>query len=286
MGAGVGWLLVPDAPEEDSEVVQATAILSLANDKPVLIVSQEVADQLYDVQDVEAEPNGSAMPSIRLAPPPGATGDAATNVAEAKPLSVPSIKLAPSVGQSILSGDLSAVRGKASQRPELAAYDTLARQLEAKGPRNPDELIVFGPMKIRWHLVEKIYRAALKVQMDPILLMAIADKESSFATEVQAKTSSATGLFQFIERTWLGVVRDFGPAYGLEKEAKTVQASSIEAGERTRILGLRSDAFLSAAFAGEMLKRDGLRIGKRIGRPLTGGAIGVGLPMATGAAVA
>ena len=33
---------------------------------------------------------------------------------------------------------------------------------------------------------------------DPVLLMAVADKESSFPTEVQARTPSATGLYQFI----------------------------------------------------------------------------------------
>ncbi|MDB5559321.1 MAG: hypothetical protein JWQ36_2255 [Enterovirga sp.] len=273
LGAGIGWMLVPNLPEEDQELAQATAILSLASDKPVLIVSAEVAEQLYDVEDIEADAStASVMPSIRLAPPPGAAKEA--NVTGAKPLSAPSVKLAPSVGQSLLKGDLSALKGKGGQqRPELAAYNALALELEAKGPRNPDELLTFGPMKIRRHLVEKIIRASRITQVDPVLLMAIADKESSFATEVQAQTSSATGLFQFIERTWLGVVRDFGPAYGLEKEAKLVQTAALPAPERSRILELRRDAYISAVFAAEMLKRDSLRIQKRIGRPLTGGEV-------------
>ncbi|MDB5510569.1 MAG: hypothetical protein JWR08_52 [Enterovirga sp.] len=270
LGAGIGWLMVPDAPEEDQELVQATAILSLASDRPVILVSAEVAEQLYDVSDVEEEASSPLKASIRLAPVPG---DAKELDGQAgKPLSRPSIKLAPSIGQSILKGDMSGVKGKTGTRPELAAYEALARELEARGPRNPDELLVFGPMKIRRHLVEKIIRAAREVQMDPVLLMAIADKESSFATEVQAQTSSATGLFQFIEKTWLGVVREFGAAHGLEKEAKLVQAS-LPAPERTRILELRRDAYLSALLAAEMLKRDSLRIQKRIGRPLTGGEI-------------
>ena len=49
-------------------------------------------------------------------------------------------------------------------------------------------------MKIRRHLVQTIVRAAATVRTDPVLLMAVADKESSFVTAVQAKTSSATGL--------------------------------------------------------------------------------------------
>ena len=272
LGAGVASLLVPDVAEEDQELAQATAILSLASDKPVLIVSAEVAAQLYDVEDIEAEPSSKAvMPSIRLAAAP--SGDKGAALADAKPLSSPSVKLAPSVGQSLLNGDLSAVKGEAGQqRPELAAYNALALELEGKGSRNPDELLNFGPMKIRRHLVEKIIRASRITQVDPVLLMAIADKESSFATEIQAQTSSATGLFQFIERTWLGVVRDFGPTYGLANEAKLVGAA-LPAADRTRILDLRRDAYLSAVFAAEMLKRDALRIQKRIGRPLTGGEV-------------
>ena len=78
-------------------------------------------------------------------------------------------------------------------------------------------------MRIRRHLVETIVKAARVTGIDPALLMAIADKESSFSTHVQAKTSSATGLFQFIERTWLQVVRDFGAKHGLAKEAAAVQ---------------------------------------------------------------
>ena len=52
--------------------------------------------------------------------------------------------------------------------------------------------------------------------------MAVADKESSFATEVKAKTSSATGLYQFIERTWLGVIAEFGEKHGLAREARSI----------------------------------------------------------------
>ena len=80
-------------------------------------------------------------------------------------------------------------------------------------------------------------------------------------------------MFQFIEKTWLGVVRDFGAQYGLEKEARIVAASNIDPSERTRILALRSDPYLSAVLAAEMLKRDALRIQKKLGRPLSGGEV-------------
>lgn len=270
-GAGVGWLIVPKAPEPDEEVAQATAILSLGEDRPVILVTPEVAAQLYDVTDVDAEPNSPLASSIRVAPTLDRSGtvEALTGT---QPVGPPAVKLSAGAGKSLVRGDTDAVKSSAGNRPELAAYTALASELEASGPRNPDELLVFGPMKIRRYLVEKIVRASRATDVDPVLLMAIADKESSFKTEVQAQTSSASGLYQFIERTWLGVVRDFGARYGLA-DAATVLAGEPSRAQRTAILDLRRDPYLSAVFAAEMLKRDSLRIARRIGRNLTGGEV-------------
>jgi len=163
-----------------------------------------------------------------------------------------------------------------SNAVDRVSYDFLITE-SAVG--DPNDILEFGPMKIRRHLVQKIVTAAQKVETDPVLLMAVADKESSFKTEVQAQTSSATGLFQFIERTWLGVVRDFGPKYGLSQEAALVvqgdngRPAVNDPAERTRILELRRDPYLSALMAGEMLKRDAARIALRIGRDLSLGEI-------------
>ena len=271
-GAGIGWLLVPQAPEPDPELAQATVTLSLAEAKPVILVSADMAAQLYDVSDVDADPNSPLASQIRIAPPlePGKGPGALPNAA---PAAVPAVKLSAGAGQSLVEGDTGAVKKSAGNRPELAAYTALATELEAKGPRNPDELLIFGPIKVRRYLVEKIVRASRVTQVDPVLLMAIADKESSFKTEIQAQTSSATGLYQFIEKTWLGVVREFGPRYGLEKEAALITAGDLPSAQRVRILEMRRDPYLSAVLAGEMLKRDSLRIARRIGRNLTGGEV-------------
>jgi hypothetical protein len=143
---------------------------------------------------------------------------------------------------------------------------------------DPEQLLTFGPIRIRRHLVETIVRAGKVVGADPTLLMAVADKESSFATSVQAKTSSATGLYQFIEQTWLGVISEFGVKHGLAAETRLIgkngrQFFVTDAAERQRILDLRREPYLSALLAGEMLKRDTLRLEKAMGRHLTGGEI-------------
>jgi soluble lytic murein transglycosylase-like protein len=157
---------------------------------------------------------------------------------------------------------------------DVLAPDADAPDVVARPTGDPDEVLQFGPMRIRRHLVETIVKAAQATQSDPVLLMAIADKESSFSTGVRARTSSATGLYQFIDATWLRVVNDFGARHGLRKEAAAIGWSDDElvvsdASERARILDLRREPYISALLAAEMLKRDAERIGRRIGRALT-----------------
>lgn len=166
--------------------------------------------------------------------------------------------------------------------PKLPASQLPQRSQVPQAPvtvgGDPDQLLTFGPIRIRRHLVDMIVRAGRVVGADPTLLMAVADKESAFSTTVQAKTSSATGLYQFIEQTWLGVIYEFGARHGLANEARLIgrsgrQFTIADANERQRILDLRREPYISALLAGEMLKRDTLRLEKAMGRHLTGGEI-------------
>ncbi|MGX1742545.1 transglycosylase SLT domain-containing protein [Bosea sp. NPDC055353] len=143
---------------------------------------------------------------------------------------------------------------------------------------DPDQVLIFGPIKIRRHLVDLIVRASKVVGADPTLLMAVADKESSFSTAVKAQTSSATGLYQFIEQTWLGVIYEFGAKHGLAADVKLIGRSGrqfvvTDGSQRQRILDMRREPYISALLAAEMLKRDTLRLERALGRHLTGGEI-------------
>jgi hypothetical protein len=130
------------------------------------------------------------------------------------------------------------------------------------------DILEFGPMRIRQDLVSTIVRAAKETQSDPVLLMAIADKESSFMTGANASTSSATGLFQFVEGTWFEALRAFGADHGLAREASLID-TDLRAKERARILDLRKNPYLAAVMTAEMLKRDTADIGEKLGRSLT-----------------
>src|SRR5690606_24782146 len=71
--------------------------------------------------------------------------------------------------------------------------------------------------------VERALRSAASATGAPFAyLLETARRESAFDPEAQARTSSATGLFQFIESTWLAVVKEHGAAHGLATAAASI----------------------------------------------------------------
>jgi hypothetical protein len=136
-----------------------------------------------------------------------------------------------------------------------------------------DEMLRFGPRTVHRWKVDTILRAAVVTATDPVYLMALADKESSFSPVVKAGTSSAEGMYQFIERTWLKMIHEFGPRYGLAAEAAMIflvdeKPYVMDDALRTRILEFRRDAWLSAVMAAELLKKDREIVTPKVGRTL------------------
>jgi hypothetical protein len=155
------------------------------------------------------------------------------------------------------------------------AARTWARRLAPGDQGDRPGTMRFGAVRVQRSIVERVVKAAKSTGSDPALLMSIADKESSFASSAKASTSSASGLFQFVESTWLKALKTFGWRYGREEEANAIHGEDehpvIAPQKRAEILQLRDDPYLSAALAAEMLKRDGSRIAEHLGRSLTAG---------------
>src|SRR3954454_19565804 len=109
---------------------------------------------------------------------------------------------------------------------------------------SPNDVLVFEQMRVPRWLAEAGVRAAQVTNVDPAYLMALADKESSLLPDNKAHTSSAEGLFQFVESTWLEVLRRYGSKHGYAAEAETIQMVEgrpevSDSKARMRILGLR-----------------------------------------------
>ena len=81
------------------------------------------------------------------------------------------------------------------------------------GPSSAD-VLGLAPMEAPRWLIETVVRAAEATNADPAYLIALADKESSLLPDNKAQTSSAEGPFQFVEGTWLDVLRRYGPKHG------------------------------------------------------------------------
>lgn len=110
-------------------------------------------------------------------------------------------------------------------------------------------------------------------------LMKTAARESSFRPAAVARTSSARGLFQFIEGTWLRTLKTEGGKYGLQGLADQIFKTRSgryyvpDRSARRKILKLRHDPNVSALMAGAFTRANSDMIAQRIGRPPTGGEL-------------
>jgi hypothetical protein len=103
-------------------------------------------------------------------------------------------------------------------------------------------------------------------------LLRTAQRESNLDPTARAQTSTATGLFQFLDQTWFGIVREAGPQHGLAAEAGQIERRAdgrftvADPAERQRILNLRLDPTLNAVMAGEFTRRNGSELSQVLGR--------------------
>jgi hypothetical protein len=111
------------------------------------------------------------------------------------------------------------------------------------------------------------------------ILYNMARRESSLDPNAKAKTSSAAGLFQFIEQTWLGAVKNYGARHGLDAESAAITQSAsgkfivADTGKREEILNLRFDPVKAAALAGELIEENRTGLERRLGRVVDAGEV-------------
>lgn len=96
--------------------------------------------------------------------------------------------------------------------------------------------------------------------------------ESGLNPTARAGTSSATGLYQFIEQSWLGTVKKHGAEHGLGWAADSIALGrdgryhAGDAATARAILDLRNDPDASAAMAAEYAADNKGYLEKRLGR--------------------
>ncbi|MEC9367676.1 MAG: transglycosylase SLT domain-containing protein [Pseudomonadota bacterium] len=119
---------------------------------------------------------------------------------------------------------------------------------------------------------DAIKKASKATGADFNYLLTTAARESSFRPGAQARTSSAAGLFQFIDSTWLQTVKDEGPRFGLGDYADKIFRTDSgkyyvpDDHAREKILRLRFDPDVASVMAGAFTRQNADYLNARIGR--------------------
>jgi hypothetical protein len=123
-------------------------------------------------------------------------------------------------------------------------------------------------------VTRSLRQASAATSVDFGFLVSTATQESGLNADAKSHKGTATGLFQFIESTWLQMVQRFGAKYGIGELAQHVSVDSAGKAHvadpvtRQQILGLRTDPRLSAAFAAEYTKENKAEVEHALGRPV------------------
>ncbi len=128
-------------------------------------------------------------------------------------------------------------------------------------------------------VVAALQRASAATGSDFHYLLGTAMRESGLKPGAQSSTSSASGLFQFVEQTWFSVVKEYGAKHGLASYANAIEQGADgklradNSADRTAILALRNDPQISALMAGEYAQQTKSAMQCSLGRDVCGGEL-------------
>jgi len=129
------------------------------------------------------------------------------------------------------------------------------------------------------NITNALQKASVVTGVDFQYLMDTAARESGFRPSVKAPTSSASGLFQFIESTWLQMVKEHGNEFNLGEQAKLISKTKSgkyiveDASKRREILNLRNDPDVAALMAGAFTKLNATHMEQTLSRKPTSGEL-------------
>jgi hypothetical protein len=132
---------------------------------------------------------------------------------------------------------------------------------------------------IRSVVESAIQRASSATGVDFTFLMGAAKRESGFNPNAKAGTSSASGLFQFVDQTWLSTLKKHGAKYGYARYADLIQQGSdgryrVTGDEaRKAVLSLKLDPHAASLMAGELTSEHASYLRGRVGRSPTAGEL-------------
>lgn len=118
-----------------------------------------------------------------------------------------------------------------------------------------------------------IASASRSTGVDFAYLMGQAQIESAMDPNARSSASSATGLYQFLDQSWLKVINDHGAKHGLDWAANAVQRGAngryfvADPNMRQKILDLRKHPETASVMAAEFASDNRDFLEQQLGRP-------------------
>jgi len=128
------------------------------------------------------------------------------------------------------------------------------------------------PISVPQPLAFAMDTAGAKSDVDFDYLLRTAIRESSLNPEAKAPTSSATGLFQFLDSTWLQVMKQEGPRLGYGQYADAIKVDAdgdyyiADKALRQEVLKLREDPQIASDMAAAFTRSNGAYLFEKFGR--------------------
>lgn len=128
------------------------------------------------------------------------------------------------------------------------------------------------PQAAEGAVIGAIKEGAKKSGADFSYLVKTAQQESSLDPKARNGTSSAEGLFQFVEQTWLATLKTAGPKLGLGRFSQAITETRPgyfdvpDPKMRGAILALRADPQVSSVLAGALTQANGDALSQALGR--------------------
>ncbi|MCW2362084.1 hypothetical protein M2346_001258 [Sphingobium xanthum] len=122
-------------------------------------------------------------------------------------------------------------------------------------------------------VTQAIAKASSRTGVDFNYLMSQAHVESALNPTARARTSSAAGLYQFIDQSWLSIVNDHGAKYGMDWASNAIERTASgryvvsDPTLRQQILDLRNHPETASIMAAELATDNRAYLEERIGRP-------------------
>ncbi|WP_333824212.1 hypothetical protein [Pinisolibacter sp.] len=106
-----------------------------------------------------------------------------------------------------------------------------------------------------------------------------AARESDVRTDLGSATSSAKGLYQFVDQTWYELIKKEGPSVGLDRLAGAITSDGkggwtvADATDKAKILSLKTDPLVSSIMAGRLTAANTRLLTDSLGRTPTEGEV-------------